>query len=83
LAPESLGNLMADWIEAAGLGRHCVLHGLRKACCRRLAEMGCGEKEIASVSGHTTLGEVARYTRAASQEKLADLALARIVARSP
>jgi integrase len=78
LTPESLGNLFADWIEAAGLGRHCVLHGLRKACCRRLAEMGCSEKEIASVSGHKTLGEVARYTRAASQERLADAAMARL-----
>ena len=45
--------------------------------------MGCSEKEIASVSGHKTLGEVARYTRAASQEKLAARALARIVAGSP
>jgi len=83
LTPESLGNLIADWIDEAGLGRHCVLHGLRKACCRRLAEMGCSEKEIASFSGHKTLGEVARYTRAASQEKLAARALARVVAESP
>jgi integrase len=78
LTPESLGNLMTDWIDAAGLPRHCVLHGLRKACCRRLAELGCSEKEIASVSGHKTLGEVARYTRAASQERLADQAMARL-----
>ena len=79
MAPESLGNLMAEWTEEAGLGDHCVLHGLRKACCRRLAEMGCSEKEIASISGHKTLGEVARYTRAASQERLADAAMAGIV----
>jgi len=78
LTPESLGTLFAEWIKEAGLGDHCVLHGLRKACCRRLAEMGCSEKEIASVSGHKTLAEVARYTRAASQERLSTQALARI-----
>jgi integrase len=78
LTPESLGTLFAEWIEEAGLGAHCVLHGLRKACCRRLAEMGCSEKEIASVSGHKTLAEVARYTKAASQERLSTLAMARI-----
>lgn len=79
MTPESLTWLFARWCEDAGLPDACVLHGLRKACCRRLAEMGCSEKEIASVSGHKTLGEVARYTRAASQGKLADRALARIV----
>jgi hypothetical protein len=29
----------------------------------RLAEAGCTEKEIAALTGHTTLKEVARYTR--------------------
>jgi hypothetical protein len=37
----------------------------------RLAEVGCSEKQIAAVTGHTTLKEVARYTRAANQERLA------------
>jgi integrase len=49
-------------------------HGLRKATCRRLAEAGCTEKEIASISGHTTLREVARYTAAASKTLLAQAA---------
>ena len=79
LTPESLGNLMANWIEDAGLPRHCVLHGLRKACCRRLAELGCSVHEIQAVSGHKTLGEVARYTAKADQERLAQRAMARIV----
>ncbi len=80
LTPEGLGNLFAEWIDAAGLPQRCVLHGLRKACCRRLAEAGCSEKEIASISGHRTLGEIARYTRAASQERLASVAMQRIAA---
>lgn len=62
---------MADAINAASLPARCVPHGLRKAAARRLAEVGCSEKQIAAVTGHTTLKEVARYTRAANQERLA------------
>ena len=51
--------------------RHCAAHGLRKAACRRLAEAGCSANVIASISGHTTLTEVARYTKAADQERMA------------
>ena len=61
------GNMMAEAIKAANLPARCVPHGLRKAAARRLAEVGCSEKQIAAVTGHTTLKEVARYTRAANQ----------------
>ncbi|MBA3826475.1 MAG: FAD-binding protein, partial [Ktedonobacterales bacterium] len=37
---------------------------------RRLAEAGATDKEIMAVTGHTTLQEVTRYTKAASQERL-------------
>jgi enterobacteria phage integrase len=70
--------MMADSIAAAGLPDRCVLHGLRKAAARRLAEAGCTEKEIAAVTGHTTLKEVARYTRAADQKRLAAGAVAKL-----
>jgi integrase len=83
LTPESLGTLFAEWCDEAGLPSRCVLHGLRKACCRRLAELGCSEKEIAAISGHRTLGEIARYTRAASQERLANSAHSKIVGATP
>jgi integrase len=73
------GNMMADAIAAAGLPDRCVLHGLRKAAARRMAEAGCTEKEIAAVTGHTTLKEVARYTRAADQRRLAAGAVAKLV----
>jgi integrase len=53
-------------------------HGLRKAACRRLAEAGCSVNEIAAISGHASLAEVARYTRRADQAKLARNAMARI-----
>ena len=68
------GNMMADAIAAAGLPDRC----LRKAAARRLAEAGCTEKEIAAVTGHTTLKEVARYTRAADQRRLAAGAVAKL-----
>jgi hypothetical protein len=44
---------------------------LRKASCRRLAEARCSANEIASISGHASLREVERYTRAADQERMA------------
>lgn len=75
---ESYGNLIADAIAASGLPSRCVLHGLRKAAARRLAEAGCTEKQIAAVTGHRTLIEVARYTRAANQQNLAEAAILRL-----
>jgi integrase len=52
-------------------------HGLRKAACRRLAEAGCSANEIASISGHASLREVERYTKAADQARMARNAIAR------
>jgi integrase len=70
------GNWFRDRCDEAGLSQ-CSIHGLRKAACRRLAEAGCSANEIAAISGHTSLREVARYTAAASQVHLADQALDR------
>ena len=57
--------------------RTCSAHGLRKAACRRLAEAGCSANEIAAISGHATLSEVQRYTKAADQARMARNAMAR------
>jgi integrase len=65
------------WCAAAGLSERCTAHGLRKAACRRLAEAGCSASEIAAISGHATLKEVARYTRAVDQARMARNAMAR------
>ena len=54
---------------------HCSAHGLRKAAARRLAEAGCTAHEIAAITGHASLREVARYTRAADQRRLAGAAM--------
>ena len=67
--------------ERARMGKlpdGCTAHGLRKAAARRLAEAGCSAHEIAAITGHKTLKEVERYTRAADQRGLATSALARI-----
>ena len=70
------------WCNQAGLPRGCVVHGLRKAACRRLAEAGCSANEIASISGHATLKEVERYTRAADPARMARNAMARGMAEN-
>jgi len=63
---QKFGNRMRHWAREAGL-TGCPLHSLRKAYCRSLAEAGCSEKEIASVSGHKSPSEIARYTKDADQ----------------
>ncbi len=73
------GNRFREWCDAAGLP-HCSVHGLRKAAAARLAELGCTEFEIMSITGHRTSKEVTRYTRAASQKTRAESALRRLSA---
>jgi site-specific recombinase XerD len=55
----------------AGLPSRASVHGLRKAACRRLAELGCSASVIAAISGYSPLREVSRYTAAADQVRLA------------
>ena len=68
---KGLANFMADAIDATVLPERCVTHGLRKAAARLLAEAGCSAHQIMAITGHKTLAEVERYTRAAAQKKLA------------
>jgi integrase len=72
------GNWFRDRCNEAGLP-HCSAHGLRKACATRLANAGCTTEQIKSVTGHKTLTEVARYTKAADQERNAKQALANLL----
>ena len=69
-------NWFTDKARRAGVPKGRSPHGLRKACCRRLAEAGCSPHEIMSVSGHETLKEVERYTKAANRSRLANSAMA-------
>jgi integrase len=78
-AGDNFSEQFRAWCKAARLSEECSFHGLRKAACRRLAEAGCSVNEIAAVSGHATLREVQRYTKAVDQERMARSALARQV----
>jgi integrase len=71
-------NWFREMCNEAGLPNGLSAHGLRNAVCRRLAEAGCSEKQIAAVSGHKTLRMVQHYTRAADQEHLAQAAIERL-----
>jgi len=62
------GNLVAFGLKRTS-GRVLWVHGL--------AEAGCSANEIAAISGHATLSEVQRYTKAADQARMARNAMAR------
>lgn len=64
------GNWFRVQCNKAGLPQ-CSAHGLRKACASRLAELGFSTQEIKSITGHESLSEVERYTKAADQKRLA------------
>jgi integrase len=72
------GSAFSRWFrnqcDKAGLP-HCSAHGLRKAAVRRLAEAGCTTHEIGAITGHASLTELVRYTRAADQRRLAEAAM--------
>lgn len=71
------GNKFKDWCRQADLP-HCSAHGVRKATSTALAESGATPHEIMAITGHQTLEEVERYTRAASRKKTADAAMAKL-----
>lgn len=54
-------------------------HGLRKGCARRLAEIGRSANQIAAITGHATLAEVQRYTKAADRKRMAREAMKKLV----
>lgn len=69
--PESVGNLYGNAARAAGIKSR--LHGLRKAFCVYWAEIGKTTHEIAAMSGHLSLSEVQRYTKAADRKRIIQL----------
>jgi integrase len=71
------GNAMRDWCDQANL-HHCSAHGLRKARAAEIAESGATAHELMGVTGHQSLQEAERYTKAARRPKLADAALQKV-----
>ncbi len=71
------GNRMRDWCDAAGLP-HCTAHGLRKAAARRGAELDISQQGLKAAGGWSGDSEVATYTAAADQRRMAEDAITRI-----
>jgi len=78
---EGFGDWFRRRYREAGL-RQCSVHGLRKLAATRLADAGCSAHQVAAITGHKNLSEVARYTRAADQVRLAEQAMAAIETRT-
>lgn len=76
--PIYYGAWFAEAIDDAGLPEDCVLHGLRKCAARHLAESGCTEDEIKSVTGHTTTRMVEHYIKSANKKQLATSAMRKL-----
>lgn len=76
---KALSTAMNRAIDKAELPERCVLHGLRKAAARRLAEAGCSAHEIMAITGHKSLEEVERYCAAARQKGLGQSAMLKLI----
>jgi integrase len=59
------------------------IHGLRKLAAVRLADAGASVHEIAAITGHASLSQVALYTKQADQERLARAAIHRLAVSKP
>lgn len=76
------GGWFRERCNEAGLP-HCSAHGLRKAFLRRMAEAGCSDEFIASISGHKDLREIRIYTAAANKARMADAGMKATLALFP
>jgi site-specific recombinase XerD len=72
------GNKFKDWCRQADLP-HCSAHGVRKATSTALADAGATSHEIMAITGHQTLEEVERYTKASNRKKMADSAMRKLI----
>jgi integrase len=72
-----IGNWFRDRCDEAGL-HHCSAHGLRKAGATIAADLGASDEQLMALFGWKSRRQVATYTRAANQKKLAHEAAKRI-----
>ena len=75
--PAGFGNWFRELCDQAGC-HDISAHGGRKATARRLAEIGCSASQIASITGHASLAEVQRYTKAADRKRMAREAMKKL-----
>jgi integrase len=76
-AVAGFGNWFREQCDMANL-HHCSFHGLRKSASVRVAEAGCTPHEIAAITGHASLKEIVRYTKAADRKWLAAAAMEKV-----
>jgi integrase len=62
-ASEGFGNFIRADAKEAGIEGTRGPHGLRKAGCRRLIEIGCDAQMAISISGHASEKELQPYIR--------------------
>jgi integrase len=67
---KGFGNKFRGWCNEAGLP-HCSAHGLRKAAATKMAEAGASANQLMSWFGWKSIQEAERYTKAASNKKMA------------
>ena len=75
--PAGFGNWFRELCDQAGCPEISA-HGGRKATARRLAEIGCSAHMIAAITGHASLAEVQRYTKAADRKHMAREAMKKL-----
>lgn len=80
VSAETLKLLTRRFEHTFGYNRLPPFHGLRKNAAMRMAEAGCTEREIMSVTGHVTTDMVSKYVRAVDQQRLAENAMAKLEA---
>ena len=73
-----LGNWFRERCDEAGLP-HCSIHGLRKALTTVAANEGATQQQLKALGQWANDAEVATYTAGASQKRLADEAIRRVI----
>lgn len=73
------GNWFGDKCRAAGLPQ-CTAHGLRKALARRAADQGVQQQGLKALGQWSGDREVAVYVEGANRRRLAESALAEVIA---
>lgn len=73
-----LGNWFRERCDEAKLP-HCSMHGLRKALATIAADEGATQQQLKALGQWSNDSEVATYTAAANQKRLADEAIMRVI----
>jgi integrase len=78
-----LWKVVLDEAEMMGViesAKKPTFHGLRKNAAIRMAQSGCTEREIMSITGHKTTRMVSRYVKQANQKTMAQNAMSKLEA---